>query len=388
MIFRLERCGMKFGHIGDLHIGKRVHDFSMLEDQRYILDQMMKIFEEQKIDGVLIAGDVYDKAVPSAEAVQLFDEFITGLAKAEIPVYMISGNHDSSERLSFGRNLFKRSNLYIASQFNQEIEKITIKEDGYNINFYMLPFVKPAYINHVLKIQTETYEECFKHLMEQVKINEDETNILLAHQFVTVGKNSPELSDSETSSLGGIDNIDYRLFDAFDYVALGHIHKPQAMGREMVRYAGSILKYSFSEIHKDKQATILTISKNKQISLSHHLLKPLRDMREMECSLESLLKRKCEIGNEEDYMHVILTDEEQILDAIGKVRTVYPNVMQISFKNRRHMMQYETIQMKENQIADQNPMELFEQFYKMQNHIDLDEKRAQMAISIFEEVIR
>ena len=153
-------------------------------------------------------------------------------------------------------------------------------------------------------------------------------------------------------------------------------------------YAGSILKYSFSEIHKDKQATILTISKNKQISLSHHLLKPLRDMREMECSLESLLKRKCEIGNEEDYMHVILTDEEQILDAIGKVRTVYPNVMQISFKNRRHMMQYETIQMKENQIADQNPMELFEQFYKMQNHIDLDEKRAQMAISIFEEVIR
>ena len=379
---------MKFAHIGDLHIGKRVHDFSMLEDQRYILDQMIKIFEEQKVDGVLIAGDVYDKTVPSAEAVQLFDEFITGLAKAEIPVYMISGNHDSSERLSFGRNLFKRSNLYIASQFNQEIEKITIKEDGYNINFYMLPFVKPAYINHVLKIQTETYEECFKHLMEQVKINEDETNILLAHQFVTVGKNSPELSDSETSSLGGIDNIDYRLFDAFDYVALGHIHKPQAMGREMVRYAGSILKYSFSEIHKDKQATILTISKNKQISLSHHLLKPLRDMREMECSLESLLKRKCEIGNEEDYMHVILTDEEQILDAIGKVRTVYPNVMQISFKNRRHMMQYETIQMKENQIADQNPMELFEQFYKMQNHIDLDEKRAQMAISIFEEVIR
>ena len=388
MIFRLERCGMKFAHIGDLHIGKRVHDFSMLEDQRYILDQMIKIFEEQKVDGVLIAGDVYDKTVPSAEAVQLFDEFITGLAKAEIPVYMISGNHDSSERLSFGRNLFKRSNLYIASQFNQEIEKITIKEDGYNINFYMLPFVKPANINHVLKIQTETYEECFKHLMEQVKINEDETNILLAHQFVTVGKNSPELSDSETSSLGGIDNIDYRLFDAFDYVALGHIHKPQAMGREMVRYAGSILKYSFSEIHKDKQATILTISKNKQISLSHHLLKPLRDMREMECSLESLLKRKCEIGNEEDYMHVILTDEEQILDAIGKVRTVYPNVMQISFKNRRHMMQYETIQMKENQIADQNPMELFEQFYKMQNHIDLDEKRAQMAISIFEEVIR
>lgn len=379
---------MKILHLGDLHLGKRVNEISMIEDQKFILDQIVTLVKEEKIDVILLCGDIYDKAIPTIEAIHLLDEFLEELSDLKVKVLMISGNHDSSERLSFGRNLFKRSNLYIASQFNQEIEKITIKEDGYNINFYMLPFVKPAYINHVLKIQTETYEECFKHLMEQVKINEDETNILLAHQFVTVGKNSPELSDSETSSLGGIDNIDYRLFDAFDYVALGHIHKPQAMGREMVRYAGSILKYSFSEIHKDKQATILTISKNKQISLSHHLLKPLRDMREMECSLESLLKRKCEIGNEEDYMHVILTDEEQILDAIGKVRTVYTNVMQISFKNRRHMMQYETIQMKENQIADQNPMELFEQFYKMQNHIDLDEKRAQMAISIFEEVIR
>ena len=379
---------MKILHLGDLHLGKRVNEISMIEDQKFILDQIVTLVKEEKIDVILLCGDIYDKAIPTIEAIHLLDEFLEELSDLKVKVLMISGNHDSSERLSFGRNLFKRSNLYIASQFNQEIEKITIKEDGYNINFYMLPFVKPAYINHVLKIQTETYEECFKHLMEQVKINEDETNILLAHQFVTVGKNSPELSDSETSSLGGIDNIDYRLFDAFDYVALGHIHKPQAMGREMVRYAGSILKYSFSEIRKDKQATILTISKNKQISLSHHLLKPLRDMREMECSLESLLKRKCEIGNEEDYMHVILTDEEQILDAIGKVRTDYPNVMQISFKNRRHMMQYETIQMKENQIADQNPMELFEQFYKMQNHIDLDEKRAQMAISIFEEVIR
>ena len=379
---------MKILHLGDLHLGKRVNEISMIEDQKFILDQIVTLVKEEKIDVILLCGDIYDKAIPTIEAIHLLDEFLEELSDLKVKVLMISGNHDSSERLSFGRNLFKRSNLYIASQFNQEIEKITIKEDGYNINFYMLPFVKPANINHVLKIQTETYEECFKHLMEQVKINEDETNILLAHQFVTVGKNSPELSDSETSSLGGIDNIDYRLFDAFDYVALGHIHKPQAMGREMVRYAGSILKYSFSEIHKDKQATILTISKNKQISLSHHLLKPLRDMREMECSLESLLKRKCEIGNEEDYMHVILTDEEQILDAIGKVRTVYPNGMQISFKNRRHMMQYETIQMKENQIADQNPMELFEQFYKMQNHIDLDEKRAQMAISIFEEVIR
>ena len=379
---------MKILHLGDLHLGKRVNEISMIEDQKFMLDQIIAFVEEEKVHVVLLCGDIYDKAIPTIEAIHLLDEFLDELSDLKVKVLMISGNHDSSERLSFGKNLFKRSNLYITSQFNKEIEKITIKEDGYKVNFYMLPFVKPAYINHALKIQSESYEECFKYLMEHTKINEDETNILLAHQFVTAGKNTPELSDSETSSLGGVDNIDFRLFDAFDYVALGHIHKPQAMGREMVRYAGSILKYSFSEIHKDKQATIITINENKQLSLSFYPLKPLRDMREIECSLDDLLKKECEIGNEEDYMHVILTDEEQILDAIGKVRTVYPNVMQISFKNRRHMAQYETIQMKEDQISDQSPMELFEQFYKMQNHIDLDEKRAQMAASIFEEVIR
>ena len=231
---------MKILHLGDLHLGKRVNEISMIEDQKFILDQIVTLVKEEKIDVILLCGDIYDKAIPTIEAIHLLDEFLEELSDLKVKVLMISGNHDSLERLSFGRNLFKRSNLYIASQFNQEIEKITIKEDGYNINFYMLPFVKPAYINHVLKIQTETYEECFKHLMEQVKINEDETNILLAHQFVTVGKNSPELSDSETSSLGGIDNIDYRLFDAFDYVALGHIHKPQMLVENRMAYAGSL----------------------------------------------------------------------------------------------------------------------------------------------------
>ena len=231
---------MKILHLGDLHLGKRVNEISMIEDQKFILDQIVTLVKEEKIDVILLCGDIYDKAIPTIEAIHLLDEFLEELSDLKVKVLMISGNHDSSERLSFGRNLFKRSNLYIASQFNQEIEKITIKEDGYNINFYMLPFVKPAYINHVLKIQTETYEECFKHLMEQVKIKEDETNILLAHQFVTVGKNSPELSDSETSSLGGIDNIDYRLFDAFDYVALGHIHKPQMLVENRMAYAGSL----------------------------------------------------------------------------------------------------------------------------------------------------
>ena len=379
---------MKILHLADLHLGKRVNEMSMIEDQKYILDQIITLIKEESVGIVLLCGDIYDKSIPTIEAIHLLDEFLDQLSKMAIKVLMISGNHDSIDRLSFGKSLFTRSNLYIASQFENEIEKITVKENGITVNFYMLPFVKSAYISHIFQLQTDSYEECFRYLIEHTKIDEEETNILLSHQFVTANKKNPELSDSETSSLGGIDNIDFHIFDPFDYVALGHIHKPQAMGREMVRYTGSILKYSFSEIHMDKKATILTIDAKKEISLSFHQLKPLRDMREIECSLEELLKKQCEIGNQEDYMHVILTDEEQILDAIGKVRTIYPNVMQISFKNRRHMKQLESAQIKEDQISDQSPAELFEQFYKMQNHIDLDEKRLQLVLSVFEEVIR
>lgn len=379
---------MKILHLADLHLGKRVNEMSMIEDQKYILDQIITLIKEESVGIVLLCGDIYDKSIPTIEAIHLLDEFLDQLSKMAIKVLMISGNHDSIDRLSFGKSLFTRSNLYIASQFENEIEKITVKENGITVNFYMLPFVKSAYISHIFQLQTDSYEECFRYLIEHTKIDEEETNILLSHQFVTANKKNPELSDSETSSLGGIDNIDFHIFDPFDYVALGHIHKPQAMGREMVRYAGSILKYSFSEIHMDKKATILTIDAKKEISLSFHPLKPLRDMREIECSLEEFLKKQCEIGNQEDYMHVILTDEEQILDAIGKVRTIYPNVMQISFKNRRHMKQLESAQIKKDQISDQSPAELFEQFYKMQNHIDLDEKRLQLVLSVFEEVIR
>ena len=379
---------MKILHLADLHLGKRVNEMSMIEDQKYILDQIITLIKEESVGIVLLCGDISEKSIPTIEAIHLLDEFLDQLSKMAIKVLMISGNHDSIDRLSFGKSLFTRSNLYIASQFENEIEKITVKENGITVNFYMLPFVKSAYISHIFQLQTDSYEECFRYLIEHTKIDEEETNILLSHQFVTANKKNPELSDSETSSLGGIDNIDFHIFDPFDYVALGHIHKPQAMGREMVRYAGSILKYSFSEIHMDKKATILTIDAKKEISLSFHPLKPLRDMREIECSLEELLKKQCEIGNQEDYMHVILTDEEQILDAIGKVRTIYPNVMQISFKNRRHMKQLESAQIKEDQISDQSPAELFEQFYKMQNHIDLDEKRLQLVLSVFEEVIR
>lgn len=379
---------MKILHLSDLHLGKRVNEVSMIEDQKYILNQILKITEEESIDVVLLCGDIYDKSIPTIEAVHLLDDFLSRLNDAGKKVLMISGNHDSGERLSFGKYLFSKSNIYISSQFQGEVEQITLHDGDISVHFYLLPFVKPVYVNHLLGVQTDTYEECMRYLIEQMQVDTDQTNILLAHQFVTVNRKSPELSDSETSSLGGLDNIDYRVFDDFDYVALGHIHKPQAMGREHVRYGGSILKYSFSEINGAKKAVILTINGKKEIHLSHRVLCPMHDMREIKCSIEELLNGEIELGNTEDYMHVILTDEDEIFDAIGKVRKVYPNVMQISFENRKYMQSLETMEFDKHHVMNQNPMSLFSEFYKMQNHIDPDEKRMEIITSIFEEVDR
>ena len=200
---------MKILHLADLHLGKRVNEMSMIEDQKYILDQIITLIKEESVGIVLLCGDIYDKSIPTIEAIHLLDEFLDQLSKMAIKVLMISGNHDSIDRLSFGKSLFTRSNLYIASQFENEIEKITVKENGITVNFYMLPFVKSAYISHIFQLQTDSYEECFRYLIEHTKIDEEETNILLSHQFVTANKKNPELSDSETSSLGGIDNIDF-----------------------------------------------------------------------------------------------------------------------------------------------------------------------------------
>ena len=231
---------MKLIHLSDLHLGKRVNEMSMIEDQKYILDQIITLIKEESVGIVLLCGDIYDKSIPTIEAIHLLDEFLDQLSKMAIKVLMISGNHDSIDRLSFGKSLFTRSNLYIASQFENEIEKITVKENGITVNFYMLPFVKSAYISHIFQLQTDSYEECFRYLIEHTKIDEEETNILLSHQFVTANKKNPELSDSETSSLGGIDNIDFHIFDPFDYVALGHIHKPEIIFEDLMAYSGSL----------------------------------------------------------------------------------------------------------------------------------------------------
>lgn len=376
---------MKIMHLSDLHLGKRVNDFSMIDDQKYILKQISTIVMEENIDVVMLCGDIYDKSIPSVEAIALFDDFLCELHRLHTTVLIISGNHDSPQRLAFGSRFFQSSQIYVSSQFEGSIEQVTWKEDWGEVVFYLLPFVKPVYVNHLLNVQTNSYEECMKYLLSQTKMDLAKTNILLAHQFVSVNQKGPECSDSETASLGGIEQMDYHLFDAFDYVALGHIHKPQAMGREMVRYCGSLLKYSFSEANRSKSVPILEIQGPKQIKLSFQELRPLHDMREITCSMEALLKRQVELGNGQDYMHVILTDEEEIIDAIGKVRTIFPNVMQITLQNRRYAMQQQT-KINEEELLQQTPLALFAQFYERQNNINLSDAQWKELEKIIQEV--
>ena len=371
MIFRLERCGMKFGHIGDLHIGKRVHDFSMLEDQRYILDQMMKIFEEQKVDGVLIAGDVYDKTVPSAEAVQLFDEFITGLAKAEIPVYMISGNHDSAERLSFGAKLFESSDIYISQVYDGEMKRIVLKDQYGPISVYLLPFLKPAAVRHALqRDDINTYEEGVMAALQECEIDTSQRNVLVAHQFVT----GADRSDSEETWVGGLDNVSAEVFKDFDYVALGHIHSPQNVGSEHIRYCGTPLKYSFSEAGQQKSVTVAELFEKGDLEVREIPLKPLRDMRKLKGTyMEITSLSSYQDTNTEDYVQITLTDEEDIVDGMQKLRTVYPNLMRLEYDNRRTRENQEIAGTET--VKRKSELEYFEEFFELQNNQPMNEEQ-------------
>ena len=382
MIFRLERCGMKFAHIGDLHIGKRVHDFSMLEDQRYILDQMMKIFTEQKVDGVLIAGDVYDKTVPSAEAVQVFDEFITGLAKAEIPVYMISGNHDSAERLSFGAKLFESSDIYISQVYDGEMKRIVLKDQYGPISVYLLPFLKPAAVRHALqRDDINTYEEGVMAALQECEIDTSQRNVLVAHQFVT----GAARCESEEVSVGGLDQIEAGVFNIFDYVALGHIHSPQYISRETLRYCGTPLKYSFSEAEQEKSVVVMEIKEKGDICIEKVPLKPLRDLRKIRGTYMELMAKDFYEGTEtDDYLQITLTDEEDVPDGMAKLRTVYPNLMQLVYDNSR-TRQSRQVEVTEH-VEQKSEIELFEEFYEIQNNQPMNEEQQNFVKKLLEEL--
>lgn len=373
---------MKFAHVADLHIGKRVHDFSMLEDQRYILDQMLGIFVEQKVEGVLIAGDVYDKTVPSAEAVQLFDDFITRLAKKRIPVYMISGNHDSAERLSFGAKLFESSDIFISQVYDGEMKRIVL-EDQYGLVYvYLLPFLKPATVRHALqRDDINTYEEGVVAALQECKIDTAQRNVLVAHQFVTgAGR-----SDSEEVSVGGLDNVDGEVFEDFDYVALGHIHRPQKVGRETLRYSGTPLKYSFSEADHNKSVTIVELRKKGNVEISTVPLVPRRDMRKMRGTyMEVTAQESYTAENRMDYLQITLTDEEDVPGALQKLRTVYPNLMRLEYDNKRTRENRE-VQAVEAQ-EQKSELELFGEFYELLNNEPMKEEQTEFVEKLIQDL--
>ncbi len=373
---------MKIMHLSDLHLGKRLNNFSLLADQMYIHQQILQIAKEQCIDAVIIAGDVFDKSIPSSGAVQLFDEMLNDWAKLNLPVFIISGNHDSAERLSFGHDIFKHRQIYISPVYQGKISCVTLNDTAGKINFYLLPFIKPATVRPFFPdVQIDSYNDAVKTALDSVELNRRERNILIAHQFVT----GASLSDSEEIIVGGLDNINADLFEAFDYVALGHIHTPQKILHDTIRYCGTPLKYSFSEANQEKSVTIIDFPEKHKITFKIVPLKPLHDMRKLRGTYDELVKRDNYINTHtDDYLAVTLTDEEEIPEAIARLRAIYPNIMQLNYDNKRT----QTNQVIETSDINKlkTPLELFNDFYKLQNNQELNETQRQIMVKLIQDI--
>ena len=373
---------MKLVHLSDLHLGKRVNEFSMLEDQKHILWEILRIIGREKPEGVIIAGDVYDKAVPPAEAVALLDEFLVRLAGMRTEVFIISGNHDSAERIAFGSRLIRESGVHLSPVFSGEIEPCTLTDEYGEVQIRMLPFIKPADVRHAFpEEEIGDYTDAVRTVIRHMNPDPSVRNVLVAHQFVT----GAERSDSEDVSVGGMDNVDASVFEPFDYVALGHIHGPQRIGRETVRYCGTPLKYSFSERNHVKSVTVVTLSEKGRTEIRTVPLIPLHDMREIRGTYEELTLRKNWEGTAtDDYLHVILTDENDVPDAMARLRVIYPNIMKVDYDNQRTRTASLTGLAEETERKSE--MELFEEFYAGQNGQPLSGEQRSFAEALLEKL--
>ena len=373
---------MKLFHLSDLHIGKRVNEFSMIEDQKYILTQILYAADQEKPDGILISGDVYDRTIPTAEAVQVFDAFLTRLSEQKIPAFIISGNHDSAERLAFGSSLMGKSGIYFSKVYDGTVEKIPMQDAYGTVWIYLLPFLRPSTIRHALPERAEEVQsaaDAVRIALEQTKIDEKERNVLLAHQFVTGAKRC----DAEELQVGDVDQIPAELFASFEYVALGHIHSPQKVGRETVRYCGAPLKYAFSEAGQEKSITVVELKEKGSVDLRTIPLKPLHDLRKIRGTyLEVTAKSFYENRDCEDYLQVTLTDEEDVPDGMAKLRTIYPNLMRLEYDNKRTRSNAEV--RAAERVEEKSELELFQEFYELQNNQLMTEVQEQFV----EELLR
>lgn len=370
---------MKLMHLSDLHLGKRLNEFSLLEDQSFILQQLVELVRSEQPDCVLLAGDIYDKPVPPAEAVTLFDDFLNKLAQLTT-VCVTSGNHDSAERLAFGAQLMREGGVHLCGLYTGEPQCVTLQDAYGSVHIYLLPFLKPAHVRHCLPPteaeQVTTYHEALRCAVERLHINAAERNVLVAHQFVT----GAQTAGSEAVNVGGVDNIGAEVFAAFDYTALGHIHRAQNVGSERVRYSGTPLKYSFAEWQQEKSVTLVELGEKGSVSVTALPLAPLRDLRKLRGSYEELMSRefydelpKDSDGLLRDFYHLTLTDEEDVPDAVQKLRSVYKNLLQLEYDNKRTRTD-NAIEGAER-VVEKSPLELMEEFYQLQNNQALSEKQ-------------
>lgn len=372
---------MRFLHLADLHIGKRVNGFSMIEDQKFVFEQVYNVIENEKIDGIIMAGDIYDKPVPSAEAVKLFDEMLTRLVSINLPIFVISGNHDSAERIGFGSDILSAAKVYMSRVYNGNLQKIELEDDYGKINVYLLPFIKPATVKNIYKeAEIKDYDDALEYVLSQEKIDETKRNVMVSHQFVTGAMRS----ESEEVSVGGLDNVSVENYEAFDYVALGHIHRAQQMGRESARYAGTLLKYSFSEEKHNKSMTIVDLKEKGNIEIKEIPVKPLHDLKTIKGKFSKITSEEFyKELKKEDYYRAVLTDEDDILNAIGKLKSIYPNLMSMEYDNTR-TRSYSVVDNVETGET-KSPLDYFEEFFEKQNGRKMSEKQRNYLLEILGE---
>ena len=375
---------MKFLHLADLHLGKRVNGFSMLEDQAHILRQILAILDDEQPDGVLIAGDVYDKSVPSVEAVELLDGFLTELRARGVPVLLISGNHDSPERLAFGGRVMDSCGIHISPVYDGALAPVTLHDAFGPVHVWLLPFVKPAHVRRWFPdADIESYTDAVAEAVAHMDIDTAARNVLVTHQFVTGGTRS----GSEELSVGGTDNVDSGVFAPFDYVALGHLHGAQHIGRETIRYAGSPLKYSFSEARQHKSVTVVTLGEKGDVQVRTAALTPLRELREIRGSYDELTARSFyeHTTYRSDYLHLILTDEQDVFDAMSRLRTIYPYLMTLDYDNARTRAAGGMSVPAETERR--TPLELFKALYTRQNHRPMSEVQRAYIAQLMEQIM-
>ncbi len=373
---------MKLIHLSDLHLGKRVNEYSMLEDQAYILEQIIGIIDDEAPDGVMIAGDVYDKPVPSADAVRLFDAFLVQLARRKPEVFVISGNHDSPERIAFGSRIMDAGGVHMSPVYDGRITPFSLRDEYGTLDIYMLPFVRPAHVRRFSGgAEIVSYTDAVRYAVSTMDLKSANRNVLIAHQFVT----GASRCESEDISVGGCDNVDASVFEAFDYVALGHLHSPQSCGSERIRYSGTPLKYSFSEAKDHKSVTVVELLEKGNVACRTVVLRPRHDLVELKGTYEALTLRSFYEHTtwQEDYTHITLTDEEDIPDAIGKLRAVYHRLMKLDYDNRRTRS---SAQIGAAAVETKSPLALFADFYELQNNQAMSGEQADFMAKLIERI--